>query len=131
MKALWLLSVAGVALAGCSTSGARVDPAASLIAAPQLPEAAQAHPSAWPQAQTPSAITDAETEAKIDALLARMTLAQKVGQVVQGDIGSITPADLEKYPLGSILAGYAWDRKNPYVADTQRRLQVLEQLCTG
>ena len=31
----------------------------------------------------------------------------------------------------SILAGYAWDRKNPYVADTQRRLQVLEQLCTG
>lgn len=105
MKALWLLSVAGVALAGCSTSGARVDPAASLIAAPTLPEAAQAHPSAWPQAQTPSAITDAETEAKIDALLARMTLAQKVGQVVQGDIGSITPADLEKYPLGSILAG--------------------------
>ena len=31
----------------------------------------------------------------------------------------------------AILAGYAWDRKNPYVADTQRRLQVLEQLCTG
>ena len=31
----------------------------------------------------------------------------------------------------SILAGYAWDKKNPYVADTQRRLQVLEQLCTG
>jgi len=29
----------------------------------------------------------------------------------------------------SILAGYAWDKKNPYVAETQRRLQVLEQLC--
>lgn len=29
----------------------------------------------------------------------------------------------------AILAGYAWDRSNPYVADTRRRLGVLEQLC--
>lgn len=29
----------------------------------------------------------------------------------------------------SILAGYAWDRNNPYVAEPKRRLAVLEQLC--
>lgn len=29
----------------------------------------------------------------------------------------------------SILAGYAWDTKNPYVAEPQRRLSVLEQVC--
>ncbi len=29
----------------------------------------------------------------------------------------------------SILAGYAWDRSNPYVAETQRRLATLEGLC--
>ena len=29
----------------------------------------------------------------------------------------------------SILAGYAWDQKNPYVAEPKRRLAVLEQLC--
>jgi len=29
----------------------------------------------------------------------------------------------------SILAGYAWDTKNPYVADSKRRLTVLEQAC--
>jgi hypothetical protein len=30
----------------------------------------------------------------------------------------------------SILAGYAWDRNNPYVADPSgRRLRVLEELC--
>ncbi|HEY5781209.1 MAG TPA: NAD(P)/FAD-dependent oxidoreductase [Lysobacter sp.] len=29
----------------------------------------------------------------------------------------------------SILAGYAWDTKNPYVADSGRRLAVLEELC--
>jgi flavin-dependent dehydrogenase len=31
----------------------------------------------------------------------------------------------------SILAGYAWDRNNPYVADPRRRLGVLEQLCSA
>ena len=30
----------------------------------------------------------------------------------------------------AILAGYAWDKKNPYVADT-RRLKVLEELCAA
>ena len=29
-----------------------------------------------------------------------------------------------------ILAGYAWDRGNPYVAEA-RRLRVLEELCSG
>ncbi|MES2813413.1 MAG: glycoside hydrolase family 3 N-terminal domain-containing protein, partial [Pseudomonadota bacterium] len=50
-------------------------------------------------------MTDAPTEAFVAALLARMTLEEKVGQVIQADIGSITPADLADYPLGSILAG--------------------------
>jgi len=31
----------------------------------------------------------------------------------------------------SILAGYAWDLSNPYVADAKRRLGVLEQLCAA
>ncbi len=29
----------------------------------------------------------------------------------------------------SILAGYAWDTKNPYVAEPRRRIAVLEQVC--
>jgi beta-glucosidase len=37
--------------------------------------------------------------------MARMTVEEKVGQTIQADIGSITPADLRRYPLGSILAG--------------------------
>ena len=31
--------------------------------------------------------------------------------------------------ISSILAGYAWDANNPYVADPQRRLSVLSELC--
>lgn len=31
--------------------------------------------------------------------------------------------------ISSILAGYAWDKTNPYVAEPQRRLNVLRELC--
>jgi flavin-dependent dehydrogenase len=31
----------------------------------------------------------------------------------------------------AILAGYAWDKKNPYVAENKRRLAVLEELCSA
>lgn len=66
---------------------------------------AVARPQLWPAAQSPAALTDASTEAAINALLARMTPEQKIGQLIQADIGSITPSDLTRYPLGSILAG--------------------------
>ena len=33
--------------------------------------------------------------------------------------------------IASILAGYAWDTDNPYVAQARRRLGVLEELCSG
>ena len=67
--------------------------------------AAQAHPAMWPAAHSPAALTDPQTEARIAAILARMTVEQKVGQMIQADTGSIKPADLQSYPLGSILAG--------------------------
>ncbi len=75
--------------------------------APRVPseEAARAHPALWPAAHSPPAITDPATEARITALIARMTVEQKVGQTIQADISEITPADLATYPLGSILAG--------------------------
>jgi len=31
----------------------------------------------------------------------------------------------------AILAGYAWDQSNPYVAEPKRRLSVLEQVCSA
>ncbi len=33
--------------------------------------------------------------------------------------------------ISAILAGYAWDRTNPFVAEPRRRLGVLEQLCAA
>ncbi|KAF0813789.1 p-hydroxybenzoate hydroxylase [Andreprevotia sp. IGB-42] len=38
-------------------------------------------------------------------------------------------ADIERM-ISSILAGYAWDEKNPYVAKPERRLSSLEEACS-
>ncbi|WP_191555458.1 glycoside hydrolase family 3 protein [Brevundimonas aurantiaca] len=70
-----------------------------------VPEASRPPPALWPQAATPAAISDARTEAFVSELMAKMTLEEKVGQLIQADISSITPDDLKTYPLGSILAG--------------------------
>lgn len=72
------------------------------------PAAAQAtkrvNPDIWPEAQWPFP-SDAEVEARIAELIARMTIAEKVGQVIQADIGSVTPDDVRRYHLGSVLNG--------------------------
>jgi flavin-dependent dehydrogenase len=38
------------------------------------------------------------------------------------------PSDIRRM-IAAILAGYAWDEKNPYVSQTRRRLAALEELC--
>ena len=86
VKARWLISL--VLLAGSS-----------------LATSALADPQAWPATRSPATLTDPAIEARITALMQRMTLRQKVGQMIQGDITSVTPRDLKAYPLGSILAG--------------------------
>jgi beta-glucosidase len=63
-----------------------------------------AHPERWPAAKSVG-LVDAATEAKVTALLRRMSVEEKVGQMIQADIGAIKPEDLRRYPLGSILAG--------------------------
>ena len=46
-----------------------------------------------------------DIEKQIDEILPKLTLEQKVGQVIQGDSDSVTPEDVKKYRLGSVLSG--------------------------
>ncbi|WP_237453119.1 glycoside hydrolase family 3 protein [Qipengyuania vulgaris] len=74
------------------------------------PAAAQANPSAVADPQLWSALDsgpalDPTIESRIDALIAEMSLDQKVGQIIQADIASATPDDVYRYHLGSILNG--------------------------
>lgn len=59
--------------------------------------------SLWPA--RPKAAIDAELEATISTLLNSMTLAQKVGQIIQPEIRHVSPDDSRDYFLGSVLNG--------------------------
>lgn len=73
-------------------------------AAAQTGPASTAHPALWPAAKS-QGLVDPATEAFVTALMSRLTVEEKVGQVIQADIAHIKPEDLVVYPLGSILAG--------------------------
>ena len=42
---------------------------------------------------------------KVDSLLASMTVQQKIAQMIQGEIKHVSPDDLRRYGLGSVLNG--------------------------
>ncbi|WP_082467306.1 glycoside hydrolase family 3 protein [Sphingomonas sp. Leaf25] len=92
----FLLSTVLAALGAASAAPAQTVPAPA--------PAATVHPELWPRANWPYK-TDAKIEARIADLLKRMTVEEKVGQVIQGDIASLTPADVKRYHLGSVLNG--------------------------
>jgi beta-glucosidase len=58
----------------------------------------------WPAVQS-RVRSDPATEARIDAVLQAMSLEEKVAQIIQPDISSITPEEVRRYKFGSILAG--------------------------
>ncbi|WP_028006706.1 glycoside hydrolase family 3 protein [Solimonas flava] len=76
--------------------------AARAVAAP---DDARVHPALWPDHPAAALDRDPALEARITALMAGMSLDEKIGQMIQGDISTITPEDLRAYPLGSVLAG--------------------------
>jgi beta-glucosidase len=86
--------------AGAATASVRVtviDPCRDVPARPAVS-------AAWTALQ-PAVTADAEMETKIASIVAKMTLEQKVGQMVQGEIQGTSPADVTTYSLGSMLNG--------------------------
>ncbi len=79
----------------------------------------------WPQVAWPLA-EDAALEKRITDLMAGMTVEEKVGQLVQGDIASITPDDVRRYRLGSILAGGNSDPGDRYDASPAEWLALAD-----
>ncbi|MGH8178418.1 MAG: glycoside hydrolase family 3 protein [Steroidobacter sp.] len=62
------------------------------------------HPDRWPSVERPP-IDDSGIEQRLEALMDALSVEEKVGQIVQADIGSVTPEDVRKYRLGSVLNG--------------------------
>ena len=88
-----ILSVALVA--GCASTAPSPSPAAS---APPSSPAASAASADWHDASLPP-------ETRAAALLAEMTLDEKIGQMTQLEKGSVDPAGVADLLLGSVLSG--------------------------
>ena len=54
---------------------------------------------------------------RVANLLSTMTLEQKVAQMIQGEIAHVTPEDVRRYGLGSVLnGGGSFPDKNKYAS---------------
>ena len=65
---------------------------------------AAVNPALWPAPVSPFR-PDAQLEKRVADLLAKLTLEEKIGQVIQPDIASVTPDDMRRYHFGAILNG--------------------------
>jgi len=100
LKSVSILALAA-GLTACADNQAAVTPPAENA---EVRAPGSVDPSIWPKVESPVGL-DAKMESRITEIMAQMTLRQKVGQIIQADIGSISPNDLKTYPLGSILNG--------------------------
>ena len=96
-RAAWRGALVAAALAGLAPAPAAAQPPAAPLR------------SALPR--------DAGQEAAIRAIVSGMTLAQKVGQMTQPDIRAVTPDDVRRYYIGSVLnGGGAWPGMDPHAS---------------
>ncbi|WP_444938596.1 glycoside hydrolase family 3 protein [Microbulbifer sp. JMSA002] len=58
----------------------------------------------WPLLE-PAFPRSEKLEARISEIMSRMSLEEKVGQMIQAEIRHVTPEDVKKYHLGSVLNG--------------------------
>src|SRR5256712_929515 len=86
--------------AGDQRAQAREDDEARCGEIPRLPPAT----TDWPRIRS-EIRRDPFTEAIIAGMVSRMTLPEKVGQMTQAEIQSITPAEVRQYHIGSVLNG--------------------------
>jgi len=84
-----------------------------------------AHPDLWPAAAH-GVLVRPDVERFVDELLAKLTVEEKVGQLIQADINWITPDDLVTYKLGSVQAGGNSAPGNDVRATPQAWLETTE-----
>ena len=87
------------------TPAAVASPANTPAAAALSTDDAQPNASSVPDATADHPAVATSVADRVEALLAQMTLAEKIGQMTQAEKGSITPEDVTRYFIGSVLSG--------------------------
>ncbi len=97
-RAAMLALMCSAALSCASSAPVAETPVADAYTPPPI------HPEIWPQGRS-GVSADPRIEAEVARILAQMTLEDKVGQVIQADVNSVTPDEVRQYRLGSVLNG--------------------------
>ena len=105
-RAVWMAVALMTATVGCA------EPQKANSQSTSVP--GEIDPEQWPEVHSPLP-ADPELEASVDELLAEMTIAEKVGQLIQAEINNVTPQDVKEYHLGSVLnGGGGWPGNEKY-----------------
>lgn len=103
-KLVFMSSLMLLTACDADTTNERANAQAPLDIVAKQPERSYLGADVWPSVESPVGL-DAETEERITQLLSRMSIEEKVGQLVQGEIKETTPEDVMEYHLGSVLNG--------------------------
>jgi len=115
-----LILACWLALAGCEHAG-QADAAAK-----QTPLGSQYRPELWPLREvTPP--RDAGIEQRAASVLAKMSLEEKVGQIIQPELKYVTPDDIKRYHIGSVLNGGGTTPNNNKFATVRDWANLAEQ----
>ena len=87
------------------TPAAVASPANTPVAAALSTDDAQPNALSAPDATAVQPAAATSVDDRVKALLAQMTLAEKIGQMTQVEKNSITPKDVTRYFIGSVLSG--------------------------
>jgi len=115
----WAIAAAAALAASCAA-------AQDATVAPPQSGAGVAHPEIWPAYDYPVPQRP-EDERLIAGLLSRMTIEEKIGQLVQADLCCVTPADVKTYNLGSVLNGGNSGPFGDDLAPAEKWLQLADE----
>jgi beta-glucosidase len=104
----------------CAVMAAGAGAAAAMGAPPPPPTSidrtVNTHYTDWPLIHS-TLPTDPRLEARVRDIVRRMTLAQKIGQMTQAEIKSITPDEVRRHYIGSVLnGGGSWPGGNKHAS---------------
>ncbi|MCF5930163.1 1,4-beta-D-glucan glucohydrolase, partial [Xanthomonas perforans] len=125
-RALCLATAAAVLmLAACQGKDTAAEASKAATAAAPAEASTAIHPDQWPSPKWPFP-QDAALEQRITDVMAKMSVEEKVAQTIQGDIASMTPDDVRKYRIGSVLAGGNSDPGGKYNASPAEWLKLAD-----
>ncbi len=98
------LALFSVFLCACTGVSTKSVPKQQSVLNEKPQSTANFNSSLWPERQASPAL-DPSVERRVSSILANMSVEEKVGQVIQPEYKFVTPDDVRKYHLGSILNG--------------------------